>query len=143
MAYQQTELEELWMRIQQFLVHGYLYYALDESIIDDHKYDRICVRLVELLEKYPEEAKKLPYYNIVGGGGESSGSAFFIRLEDYPPQIVTTAFRQLWYHKKDTLSNFNDDFEHFIGRYGRSLVPHDYVEEKPKVRKVAAPKKKK
>lgn len=138
MAYQQTEQEELWMRMQQFLIHGYLYYALDENIIDDHKYDRICNRLVELINKYPEEAKKLPYYELTGGGGEGSGSAFFIRLEDYPPQIVTRAFRMLWRHKKDRDPNFDEDFEHFIGRWGRSLVGR----EEP-VKKVRAPKKKK
>ena len=132
MAYQQTEQEELWMRMQQFLVHGYLYYVLDENIIPDYQYDRICKRFVELLNKYPEEAKQLPYYEVTGSGGEGSGSAFYIK--DYPPQIATTAFRRLWYHKKNTIPDFNEDFEHFIGRWGRSLI-----KEEP-VKKVRAPK---
>jgi hypothetical protein len=141
MAYQQTEQEELWMRMQQFLIHGYLYYALNENIIDDHKYDRICVRLVELMNKYPEEAKKMPYYELTGGGGEGSGSAFFIGLDEYPPQIVTKAFRMLWYHKRETSLTYDENFEQFIGRYGRSLVSSDYEEGKPK--RVKAPRKKK
>lgn len=140
MAYQQTEQEELWMRMQQFLVHGYLYYALNENIIDDHRYDMICNRFVELLNKYPEEAKKLPYYEVTGGGGEGSGSAFFIRLNDYPPQIVTKAFRLLWWHKRDTISDFNEDFPHFIARWGMSVIGHELP--KDEVRKVRAPKEK-
>lgn len=125
------------MRMQQFLVHSYLYYFLNENIIDDHKYDKICVRLVELLHKHPEEAKKLPYYDVVGGGGENSGSGFYILEQDYPPQIVTKAFRMLWYHRKENDSNFNENFEHFIGRWGRSLL------KEKTVKKVVAPKKKK
>lgn len=136
--YKQSEPEELWMRMQQFLVHSYLYYELDENIIDDHKYDRICVRLVELLNKYPEEYSKLPYHDIVGDGGEGSGSGSYIK--DYPPQIVTTAFRRLWWHKKDTIEGFNENFEQFIKRWGMGLIKEEPVVE---IKKVRAPRKKK
>jgi hypothetical protein len=150
MAYQQTELEELWMRMQQFLVHSYLYYELDENIIDDHRYDRMCVRLVELLNKYPEEYSKLPYSEIIGDGGGGSGSGSYI--PDYPPQIQTTALRLLWHDKKKTIEGFNESFPDFIGRWGRTVIGWKKIdgewkyigeEEKPKVKKVVSPKKKK
>jgi len=37
------------MLIRQFLVHSFLYYQLDESIISDENYDRICVQLKEVI----------------------------------------------------------------------------------------------
>ena len=40
----------LQQRLRQFLVHSYLYYKLDESIISDTEYDRICMELRELLK---------------------------------------------------------------------------------------------
>ncbi|MEL0342575.1 MAG: hypothetical protein VXC58_09140 [Deltaproteobacteria bacterium] len=43
----------LQQRLRQFLVHSYLYYKLDESIISDTEYDRICMELRELLKKHP------------------------------------------------------------------------------------------
>lgn len=117
MEYQSTEIEELWRRMQQFLMNSYLYYELNENIIHDTQYDYLCKRMVELIQKYPEEAAKMPYYELVGGA-DSSGSGFYIKK--YPPQIQTTALRMFWLHKKRN-PKYNEDFEHLLGRYGKRL----------------------
>jgi hypothetical protein len=103
-------------RVYQFLVHSYLYYELNESIIDDHQYDMICKELSELVEEFPE--MEVPHIDLARGVG-TSGSGFYI--QNYPPNIITTAFRQLWYNRKENNPNFNENFEQFIGRWGRKL----------------------
>jgi NAD-dependent DNA ligase len=118
MPYQPTEVEELWRRMQQFLMNSFLYYELNENIISDHDYDYLCKRMVELLQKYPEEASKMPYYDLVGGA-DSSGSGFYIKK--YPIQIQNIAFKMLWMHRKKNKPDFNEDFIHFIARWGRSI----------------------
>ena len=38
----------------QVLIHSCLYYALDENIWSDHKFDAVCKELVELLKAHPD-----------------------------------------------------------------------------------------
>lgn len=106
--------ETLAQRQRQFLVHSYMYYVLDDSIISDTKYDRICKDMVRLMEAYPLEAKESPYYDICIECG-TAGSGFYI--EKYPPQIITTALRLL-YNKKDRL----ESFPQFVGRWGFHIL---------------------
>jgi hypothetical protein len=104
------------MKVLRFLVHSYLYYQLDESIISDHDYDYLCHSLSQLMEEFPDI--EVPHIELARGVGKS-GSGFYIT--DYPPNIVTTAFRQLWYHRKEKNPDFHENFEQFIGRWGRRL----------------------
>lgn len=109
--------EEIYRKMNQFLVHSYLYYKLDESIIPDHLYDFNCKKLVEYMEAYPDIAQGLPYYKLCQGI-EDNGSGYYIN--DYPPQIVTTALRMLWMVRKQN-PEFIEPFDIFISRWGRSL----------------------
>jgi hypothetical protein len=108
--------EELQRRVRQFLVHSYIYYELDTNIIPDHMYDWLCKRLAELAEQYPDA--DVDYFDLAKGVG-ASGSGFYIK--EYPPAIVTTSFRCLWMDRKQKNPNFNEDFQQFIGRWGRKL----------------------
>ena len=107
---------ELQRKILQFLLHSYLYYVLDESILSDQEYDFLCKSLSEMIKRHPNA--NVPYIDIAKEV-ESSGSGFYI--QEYPSAIVTSAFRTLWTHKKNQNPEFNEDFEHFIGRWGRNL----------------------
>lgn len=111
--------EEMNRRMRQFLMNSYLYYALDENVIEDHQYDWLCKRLVELMTKHPDIAKSHPYYDLCGGA-DASASGFYIKIADYPPEIVTTAFRMLWIKRKEN-PDFKEDFAHFISRWGRKI----------------------
>ena len=77
----------LQQRLRQFLVHSYLYYKLDESIISDTEYDRICMELRELLKKYPEE--DLPFRKIAEKALGDEASGYSIR--QYPPSIISVS----------------------------------------------------
>lgn len=79
-------------RQRQFLVHSFLYYQLNESVISDEKYDSICKELVELQQKHPHTGK---YFDKCRGL-EDSGSGYYLRKYDYPEEIITTALRLLW-----------------------------------------------
>lgn len=46
---------------RKMLVHSYLYYALDSSIVDDITFDRWAKELVLLQKEYPSEASQCVY----------------------------------------------------------------------------------
>lgn len=50
-------------RINQILVHSYLYEQCNVSIIDDNTWDNWAKELVKLIKAYPTIAKKSIYYN--------------------------------------------------------------------------------
>lgn len=53
--------ELIGQRRRQLLVHSYIYYAMDDTIIDDHTYDGFSRELIQLQKDYPDIAKKAPY----------------------------------------------------------------------------------
>lgn len=44
-------------RMRQVIVHSVMYYHYDESIIDDHTFDKWCVELLKLIQAHPEVAR--------------------------------------------------------------------------------------
>ena len=62
MNYTPTITETIQRRRYQILVHSYLYYQLNENIVDDHLYDKRGKELVDLQEKFPKESKEARYY---------------------------------------------------------------------------------
>lgn len=75
----------LQQRLRQFLVHSYLYYKLDESIISDTEYDRICMELRELLKKHPEA--DLPFRKIAEKALGDEASGYSIRQYLRPSSV--------------------------------------------------------
>jgi len=98
--YEPTLEERIHQRRRQILVHSYLYYELNETIIDDFKFDSFCNELVELQEKYPEVCKRVPFHEDFIGFDGSSG----FDLPYNQPTIVNAAIRLLNYRKKETKS---------------------------------------
>jgi hypothetical protein len=97
-------------RIRQFLVHSFLYYRLDESVIPDQQYDELCRELRDLLQEQPS-SEDLPYRELLESARSSEGSGFAIR--NYPPEIVSTALHLLYQDRYRTLS-----FPDFLARFG-------------------------
>lgn len=108
--------EHMWRYQQQFLVHSYLYYVLNESLISDHQYDWVCKRLYEMTNEYPMVSKELPYHDICSGL-DASGSGYYI--QEYPEKIRATALRLLWLKKKE--EGLLEDFPRFISRWGFTI----------------------
>ena len=83
-------------RERQILVHSFLYYQLNESIISDHTFDLWSKELAELIKKHPEEFKASVYADAFEDFDGSSGY-------DLPygyPEIQNTGLRLLNYCKK-------------------------------------------
>jgi hypothetical protein len=99
--------------VRQFLVHSYLYYELNENVVDDHGYDSICTQLYELMQEFPD--MEVPHIELAREL-DKSGSGYYI--EEYPPNIRTTALRLLWHDKKETVKGFNESFPQFLSRWG-------------------------
>ena len=103
----------LQQRLRQYLVHSYLYYKLDESIIDDIDYDRICMELKELLKKYPDEDPPFRKLAEKSLGNEASGYA----IRHYPPSIISASMHLLYQQNYRKQMSFPD----FLGRFGAKV----------------------
>lgn len=54
--------EKITRRRKQILVHSFIYYRLNSSVISDHKFDKWCNELVELQNENPELAANCEYH---------------------------------------------------------------------------------
>ena len=45
------------------LVHSFIYYQLNTSIIEDKTFDKWAYELADAIRNYPEIAKQTPFYN--------------------------------------------------------------------------------
>ena len=105
--------ELIQQKIRQYLVHSFLYYQLDESIISDRHYDHICVDVAKLISD--NSAKKfLPYHDLVKSSLTENASGFLI--SKYPPEIVSSALHLLY----QTSYMDSMPFETFLARFGYS-----------------------
>jgi len=108
------ERARLKQRALQFLVHSFLYYRLNESLIEDDAYDRIAEELRTLRAKHRDA--EMPFADVIDPllGPEASG----FQIRHYPPQIVSTAFHLLYAaHGGDA------DFREFAERRGYRVEP--------------------
>ncbi len=103
------ELANLRRRARQFLVHSFLYYRLGESVISDEAFDALAEELRALHAAHPDA--ELPFADVLAPalGPEASG----FTLRNYPPEIVTTAFKLLYAH-----GNPEVEFVEFVERRG-------------------------
>ena len=100
--------------VRRFLVHSFLYYQLDESIISDENYDQICVQLKEAVKGQD----KYLYQSIVENSLGNEGSGFSIHKKDYPPSIVSAAFHLLYQDKCSETKSFRE----FLSFYGYGVA---------------------
>jgi hypothetical protein len=99
---------------RQYLMHSFLYYQLNESIVSDDWYDNVCRRLLAALET--PEAKGTKYFEICREALDESMSGY--KIKTYPPEIVTSGLRLLYNERKPA----DRDFEGFIAGWGYSLI---------------------
>ena len=103
--------ELILQKIRQYLVHSFLYYQLDVSIISDRNYDQICADLVKLISDNSDK-NSLPFHDLVNSSLDENSSGFSI--SKYPPEIVSAALHLLYQ------TNYIDSmsFENFLARFG-------------------------
>ena len=105
--------ELIQQKIRQYLVHSFLYYQLNESIISDLSYDRICIDLVRLISDNSDK-NSLPFHDLVKSSLTENASGFSI--SKYPQEIVSAALHLLYQTSYiDSMS-----FETFLTRFGYS-----------------------
>ena len=97
--------------IRQFLVHSYIYYCLDESLIFDLQYDELAQRLRKSLVSSDTDAD-LSFKEHLGSISSSEGSGYSIR--HYPAEIISTALHLLYQNRFKDLMPFST----FLARYG-------------------------
>ena len=103
--------ELILQKIRQYLVHSFLYYQLDVSIISDRNYDQICADLAKLISDNSDK-NSLPFHDLVKTSLDENYSGFSI--SKYPAEIVSAALHLLYQ------SNYIDSmsFETFLERFG-------------------------
>ena len=72
----QSILEKIRQRRLQLLAHSYIYYELDQNIVSDSKWIQWAKELVELQNKYPQEAKEVVYNDQFQAFDGSTGAFF-------------------------------------------------------------------
>lgn len=92
MKYKQTAEEKIRQRRLQILVHSYIYYVLNDSIVSDSKWSSWAKELVALQKKYPNKSKKIIYHNQFIDFDGSTGMDFV-----YDDKIRNTALKLLQY----------------------------------------------
>lgn len=103
-------------KIRQFLVHSFLYYQLDESIIGDHEYDMLVTEIKDIIKNQEENQDDYIYKSIIENSLGAEGSGFSIRK--YPQEIISTSLHLLYQQKyKQTKT-----FEMFYKSYGYAKV---------------------
>lgn len=68
----QTLSEKIRQRRTQMLVHSYLYYEMDENVIDDHKWQEWADELVEL----QKQRKDIGFYDAAFADWTGASGAF-------------------------------------------------------------------
>ena len=101
-------------KIRQYLVHSFLYYQLNESIISDNYFDLICKEILNFLERNSEEYS-LPFRGIVTSS--LSGDASGYTIKTYPDEIISTALHLLYQKNYRESMSFNT----FLARFGYRL----------------------
>ena len=97
--------------IRQFLVHSYLYYRLDESLISDQQYDELAQKLEKSLTSSEPDAN-LTFKEHLGPIISAEASGYSIR--QYPIEIISTALHLLYQNRFKNLMSFST----FLARYG-------------------------
>ena len=101
-------------KVRQYLVHSFLYYRLNESIISDKQYDKICVEVGKLIQT-KSDSSLFPYYELLKTNLSEDASGFSVRK--YPAEIVSTAMNLLY--QRSYIKSMT--FDTYLARFGYSL----------------------
>ena len=105
--------ELIQQKIRQYLVHSFLYYQLDESVISDSNFDQICKDVAKLISDISDK-DSLPFHDLVISNLAENASGFSI--SNYPPEILSVALHLLY--QTNYVNSMT--FETFLARFGYS-----------------------
>jgi len=107
-------------KIRQYLVHSFLYYQLDESVIADRHYDQICKEVLKLMKNHASSTV-LPYQELVKKSLFEDASGFSVK--QYPAEIISSAFHLLYQYNGDESTTFDS----FLTRFGYTISDITYA----------------
>ena len=88
--------QKIRQRRRQILVHSYIYYELDDSIVSDNQWTKWALELVELQRKFPFIAEQVEFHADFLDFDGSTGYSLPYR----DPRIAGTAEWLLKYHRE-------------------------------------------
>ncbi len=74
--------------VSWYLILSYAYYILDQTIVSDYLYDRICKDLLAALEAFELDHRHMHLCDI---GELEAGTAYRLKREDYPGMARSSA----------------------------------------------------
>ncbi len=85
-------------RRRQILVHSYIYYVMDDSIVSDEQWSRWAQELLWLTQEFPDIAKKAVYANEFEGFEWSTGFDFKYdeKIKNRAARLVASKERDVW-----------------------------------------------
>lgn len=96
-------LSKMNQRERQILVHSYLYYEMNENLIEDYQYDNFAKELAKLIRDYPKIFKKSVYYSIFKGFGQD-GCYSGYNIPHNQRETVNNAYRIFRYRQQMNIS---------------------------------------
>lgn len=85
--------DKISFRERQILIHSYLYYHRDTSVINDSEYDKLSHGLAEMIKQYPNEFIE---------------SDYFIHFTDWTPATGFDLYDSLDNNEKYRIQNIAD-----------------------------------
>lgn len=76
-----TDKEKIELLQRAILVHSFMYYELDQSVLPDWKYDANSKQLVELIKDFPEAFRQSRYYKYFHDFNGSTGYHLTSRIK--------------------------------------------------------------
>lgn len=73
--------EKIQQRRLQMLVHSYIYYVLDDNIIEDYTWSMWASELAKLQKQYPDISKRVMYYDKFSDWTGDSGA--FLSFDEW------------------------------------------------------------
>lgn len=89
-------LELINRRQRQILVHSFLYYQLNENIIDDYTFDKWANELASLMKQHENQFKESAYCEVYKDFDGSSGFS----LPFSNPEIQSVGYRLLRFYRE-------------------------------------------
>lgn len=84
--------------VSSYLIHSYLYYQCDVSVISDYEFDEICMDI--LLHWDAIQEGNHPHKHLLDRDSLLAGTGFAIRTWDYPSIVIGAATDLAVMHNK-------------------------------------------
>ena len=79
------------------IVHSYIYYEMDDTVVSDMKYDAKSKELVRYKNRYPDLWRNSEYYRQFGDDyNGSTGFTLFHDLDDYQQKIIKSIVNSIY-----------------------------------------------